>query len=83
MDLIELAKRSSEISNRHPWELARAEVMLKFIKQKLNTKENFINYILAQKNELQSIVEKKHPIIKKMWKYHELKHTTDSKIKTC
>lgn len=39
MDLIELANRSSEISNRHPWELARAEVMLKFIKQKLNTKE--------------------------------------------
>ena len=36
----------------------------KFNYQKLNTKENFINHILAQKNELQSIVEKKHPIIK-------------------
>jgi 4-diphosphocytidyl-2-C-methyl-D-erythritol kinase len=31
---------------------------------KLNTKNKFTNHILAQKNELQSIVEKKYPIIK-------------------
>ena len=31
---------------------------------KMNTRKKFIAYILAQKNELQSIVEKKHPIIK-------------------
>ena len=38
----------------------------KFNYQKLNTKDNFINHILAQKNELQSIVEKKHPMIKRL-----------------
>ena len=38
----------------------------KFSYKKINTKKKFINHILAQKNELQSIVEKKHPIIKKL-----------------
>ncbi len=33
---------------------------------KINTKKKFINYISDQKNELQSIVEKKYPIIKKL-----------------
>ena len=36
----------------------------KFNFQKINTRKKFINYILAQNNELQSIVEKKYPIIK-------------------
>jgi 4-diphosphocytidyl-2-C-methyl-D-erythritol kinase len=36
----------------------------KFNFHQINTKKKFINHILAQKNELQSIVEKKHPIIK-------------------
>jgi len=31
---------------------------------KMNTRKKFITHISAQKNELQSIVEKKHPIIK-------------------
>ena len=38
----------------------------KFNLYKLNTKKKFIAHILAQKNELQSIVEKKHPIVKKL-----------------
>jgi 4-diphosphocytidyl-2-C-methyl-D-erythritol kinase len=38
----------------------------KFNFHKTNTKKKFINYILNSKNELQSIVEKKHPIIKKL-----------------
>ena len=37
---------------------------LSFIK--INTREKFIKYISAEKNELQSIVEKKNPIIKKL-----------------
>jgi len=36
----------------------------KFNLQNINTKKNFIGHLLGQKNELQSIVEKKHPIIK-------------------
>ena len=36
----------------------------KFNFYKINTDKKFINHILAQKNELQSIVEKKYPIIK-------------------
>jgi len=36
----------------------------KFNINKLNTKNEFTNHILSQKNELQSIVEKKYPIIK-------------------
>ena len=36
----------------------------KFNFHQINTKKKFINHILAQKNELQSIVEKKHPKIK-------------------
>ena len=38
----------------------------KFTFSKTNTKKKFISYILNNKNELQSIVEKKHPIIKKL-----------------
>ena len=38
----------------------------KFNYFQINTKKKFINHILAQKNELQLIVEKKHPIIKKL-----------------
>ena len=38
----------------------------KFNPQKMTTRKKFINHISAQKNELQSIVEKKHPIIKKL-----------------
>ena len=37
-----------------------------FTFNKTNTKKKFINYILNNKNELQPIVEKKHPIIKKL-----------------
>ena len=33
---------------------------------KINTKKKFISYILDNKNELQSIAEKKYPIIKKL-----------------
>ncbi len=36
----------------------------KFNFHKINTKKKFINHILGQKNQLQSIVEKKHPIMK-------------------
>ena len=36
----------------------------KFNFYKINTSKKFINHILAQKNELQSIVEKKYPIIR-------------------
>jgi len=38
----------------------------KFNPQKMTTRKKFINHISAQKNELQSIVEEKHPIIKKL-----------------
>jgi len=38
----------------------------KFSSYKVNTKKKFIKHILAQKNELQSIVEKKHPKIKSL-----------------
>ena len=38
----------------------------KFSFHKTNTKKKFINLILNNKNELQSIVEKKYPIIKKL-----------------
>jgi len=38
----------------------------KFSFQKINTRKKFIKYISAEKNELQSIVEKKYPIIKKL-----------------
>ena len=33
---------------------------------KTNTREKFVNYILNNKNDLQSIVEKKYPKIKKL-----------------
>ena len=33
---------------------------------KINTKSNFIDYIFNNKNELQSIVEEKYPIVKKL-----------------
>ena len=36
----------------------------KFNFQKMNNKKSFIKYILEQKNELQSIVEKEYPSIK-------------------
>ena len=38
----------------------------KFTFSKTNTKKKFINYILNNKNELQPIVEKEYPIIKKL-----------------
>jgi 4-diphosphocytidyl-2-C-methyl-D-erythritol kinase len=38
----------------------------KFNFHKIDTKKKFINYILKNKNELQSIVEEKHPVIKKL-----------------
>ena len=38
----------------------------KFNLQKINTRKKFINNILTQKNELQSLVEKKYPIFKKL-----------------
>ena len=38
----------------------------KFNSYKTNTKKKFINYILNNKNDLQSIVEKKHPVIKQL-----------------
>ena len=38
----------------------------KFNFNKTNTKIKFTNYILNNKNELQSIVEKKYPIIKQL-----------------
>jgi 4-diphosphocytidyl-2-C-methyl-D-erythritol kinase len=37
-----------------------------FSSYKINTKKKFISYILDNKNELQSIAEKKYPIIKKL-----------------
>jgi 4-diphosphocytidyl-2-C-methyl-D-erythritol kinase len=37
-----------------------------FSLQKTNTKQKFINHILTNENELQSIAEKKYPIIKKL-----------------
>ena len=39
---------------------------IKFNFTKIDTKEKFISFILNKQNELQSIVEKKHPIIKKL-----------------
>ena len=39
---------------------------IKFSYQKIHTKKNFIKKILNNKNDLQSIVEKKHPILKKL-----------------
>jgi 4-diphosphocytidyl-2-C-methyl-D-erythritol kinase len=36
----------------------------KFFLNKINTRNKFINHILVDKNELQSIVERKYPIIK-------------------
>jgi 4-diphosphocytidyl-2-C-methyl-D-erythritol kinase len=39
---------------------------IKFSFKKINTRKKFIEYILAQNNELQAIVEKKYPIIKKL-----------------
>jgi 4-diphosphocytidyl-2-C-methyl-D-erythritol kinase len=41
---------------------------VKFNANKINTKKKYINHILAQKNELQTIVEKKYPIIKTLLK---------------
>ncbi|MDA8687936.1 hypothetical protein N9L69_00120 [Candidatus Pelagibacter bacterium] len=38
----------------------------KFSSHKINTKKKFINQILIGKNELQSIVEKKYPLIKNL-----------------
>ncbi len=38
----------------------------KFSYSKINTRRKFINQILNNKNDLQPIVEKKHPIIKKL-----------------
>ena len=38
----------------------------KFSLRKINTKQKFIKHILMSKNELQTIVEKKYPIIKKL-----------------
>ena len=38
----------------------------KFNPNKINTKKKFIDYILSDKNELQSIVEKRYPVIKKL-----------------
>ncbi|MDC0530250.1 hypothetical protein OAR89_01940 [Pelagibacteraceae bacterium] len=40
----------------------------KFISYKINTKKKFIRHILKNKNELQSIVEKKYPIIRRLIK---------------
>ena len=39
---------------------------IKFSFKKINTRKKFIEYILAKNNELQAIVEKKYPIIKKL-----------------
>ena len=36
----------------------------KIVFNKINTKKKFLNYISSNKNELQSIVEKKHPTLK-------------------
>ena len=38
----------------------------KFYFHKINTKKKFISHLLVQKNELQPIVEKKYPIIKRI-----------------
>jgi 4-diphosphocytidyl-2-C-methyl-D-erythritol kinase len=46
----------------------------KFSFNKTNTKKKLIKYILNNKNELQSIVEKKHPIIKKLLKDISIKN---------
>jgi 4-diphosphocytidyl-2-C-methyl-D-erythritol kinase len=39
---------------------------IKFNPKRINTKKKFINHVLNNKNELQGIVEKKYPIIKKL-----------------
>ena len=39
---------------------------IKLKSYKFNNKKKFIEFILSQKNELQSIVEKKYPIVKKL-----------------
>ena len=41
---------------------------IRFNFHRINTKKKFINHIFNQKNELQPIVEKKHPIIKTLLK---------------
>jgi 4-diphosphocytidyl-2-C-methyl-D-erythritol kinase len=46
--------------------VTRSSKKTKFNFKKINTREKFIKYISAEKNELQSIVEKKYPIIKKL-----------------
>ena len=40
----------------------------KLLSKNLDSKTNFINYLIYSKNDLQFIVEKKHPIIKKLLK---------------
>ena len=44
----------------------------KFNSHKTNTKKKFINYILNNKNDLQSIVEKKSPKVKRLVEYIKL-----------
>ena len=39
---------------------------IKLKSYKFNNKKKFIKYVLSQKNELQTIVEKKYPIVKKL-----------------
>ena len=46
--------------------VTRSSKKTKFSFKKINTRKKFIKYISAEKNELQSIVEKKYPIIKKL-----------------
>ena len=43
--------------------------ILDFHCKPLKTKKNFINYILNAKNDLQSIVEKKYPILRELLEY--------------
>ena len=40
-----------------------------FLKKNLSSKKSFINYLVNSKNDLQSIVEKSHPIIRKLLIY--------------
>ncbi len=40
-----------------------------FLKKNLSSKKNFINYLVNSKNDLQLIVEKNHPIIRKLLVY--------------
>ena len=46
--------------------VTRSSKKTKFSFKKINTRKKFIKYISAEKNEFQSIVEKKYPIIKKL-----------------